>query len=676
MADSEFIQVTECSKVDPLQEYKKRKSKRTADYEPVFPDPQEVEDMEDFMKPKYNPMTDEDRGKYTLFVEDLVKFETDNKKAFNAEMKALRRKHRTNPSKSNLITIYRDLLSRGEIEDNPIFEKFIRKKSGKSHSGIVSITVVMGPSKFSCPMDCDYCPNDPTIARSYLLKEPSVIRGARNKWLAYEQFMDRAGTLDKNGHVVTKVELIILGGTFGSYPKDYSEEFIRDIYAAANDFGRGLRERSREFASLEEEIAENQDAPCAIIGLTLETRPDWINRREIHFFRRLGATRIQLGIQHLDDEILDGVNRRCPTWKTKKAIRLLKQNGFKVDGHFMPDLPGSSYEKDMEMFQYLFGSDNEDIQCDQLKVYPTMTVDYTKILEWYKDGSYKPYAEFGEDGEMEKLLRWICLNVPTWIRLNRIVRDIPTDYIQGGLTRVNMRQDIQDTLRAEGLKPRDIRGREVKGGKFDLNTATIYIDKYRSSQGDEYYISLENDTRDILYGFVRLRLSDDPQDVFFDCLINCALIRELHVYGELVHQHDNNDGSGHQTQHLGIGTLLMSIAEDIAFTQGGFRRIAVISGVGVRGYYAKLGYQLDETYMVKDIESVSDLVMPPEIFVEYGLVPHRDNLMYDISRHIRVVRRDRNRRYANGIFVFILLILAYYMWHSILTPFLNLKQIF
>ncbi|MDP2439869.1 MAG: hypothetical protein Q8P67_29320, partial [archaeon] len=306
-------------------------------------------------------------------------------------------------------------------------------------------------------------------------------------------------------------------------------------------------------------------------------------------------------------------NRQCPTRKTVRAMRLLKQNCFKVDGHFMPDLPGSSPEKDAEMFRFLFGDANDGVQCDQLKIYPCMTLDHTEILRWYNEGRYHPYAERNGGAELFDLLIWICRNVPYHIRLNRIIRDMPHDYIRGGVSRVNMRQDLQTYLEERGEEPRDIRGREVKAKKFDPDTAKLFIDKYRSSEGDEYFVSFENLDRTILYGFIRLRLSDNPEkDVFFDSLKHAALIRELHVYGVLVHQDEANrqlQGS----QHLGIGLFLMAIAEAIAW-ENGWGKMAIISGVGVRDYYVKRGYRLEDTFMVKDLDRFEDVLAPPVHF--------------------------------------------------------------
>lgn len=565
-----------------------------------IPIPAEIKNLEDYLNDhEVPPLTDEQRQKYLPYVVDLVKILDASYIMKNIQplMTELRRKHRCTPRYSDLIEIYRHEKKLGTIERNPYFERIIRKKFMRTASGVGTATLLLGPGKFSCPMDCHYCPNDPAIARSYLLDEPAVRRGFKHGWDPILQFDDCADRLYRNGHEVTKMEIIIEGGTFGSYPVEYIEGFFRDFFYAANTWNQ----RTREKLSLQEEIKLNETSECAIIGITIETRPDWINEKQIQWFRKLAVTRVQIGIQHIDDRILNYVNRQCPTWKTIKAIELLKVNCFKISAHFMPDLPGSCYEIDREMFEYLF-SNQEDIQVDFMKVYPTMTVTYSKILEWYNEGSYKPYAQEDNGKKIDELMKYVSMNAPSQIRFERIGRDICNQYIHGGLNRINIRQEINDQLKDDGLAPRDIRGREVKGQSLDADTAKLHIKKYRSAGGDEFFISYENIDQTVLYGYVRLRLDplDSKQDnVFFKCLKgSVAKIRELHVYGELVHQDHKN--SGLQTQHLGIGRFLMSTAEQMAYDLG-YRRSAVIAGVGVRRFYRKLGYELEDTYMLKDL---------------------------------------------------------------------------
>lgn len=529
--------------------------------------------------------------------------------------------------KSELTAAYRRLVSTGEVQPSTQMDELLMRKRGRSHSGVLVITSFFGPGEFSCPKDCHYCPNQPGIARSYLLQEPAVLRGFRNGWDPIRQFRDRASALDKTGHVVDKVELILLGGTFSFYPKPYAEGFIAASFYAANTYydardetggscvslpARSEPAESREacalrtvslrpMLSLAEEIAINETARCRIIGVTVETRPDYINSRELRRFRSLGVTRVQLGIQHLDDAILTVINRDCPTAKTVRAIKLLLDAGFKVDAHWMPDLPGSSYEKDREMFETLFSPENESFQVDQWKVYPTATVPFTKISAWYDEGKYKPYAERDGGEWMVKLLLYIMANCPYHIRLNRIVRDIPSTYIKGGERRVNLRQVLEREMRREGIRCKDIRERECKGSVMDPEKTRLFTEEYRASGGTEYYMSVENEDRTQLYGHLRLRLRDDPFDPdanTFPVLSGSALIRELHTYGKLVAVDKQN--SGGEAQHVGVGTQLMREAEQLAKKKE-FRRVAVIAGVGARRYYAKLGYRLEDTYMIKEL---------------------------------------------------------------------------
>ena len=495
--------------------------------------------------------------------------------------------------KVELLKYYRKAVETGDMVGNKQFRYWLQSKSMRSASGVLVITLVMKPDRNSCPMDCAFCPTQPGITKSYLLDEPAVHRGFENDWDAYRQFNCRADTYDAMGHDISKVEIIIEGGTFGSYDKQYSEEFIRDIYYAANTYQSIKRSR----LSLAQEIINNESADTRIIGLTIETRPDWINDREILRFRYLSVTRVQLGIQHINDDILNGVDRQCTTEQTERGISLLMNNGFKVDGHFMPDLPGSDPITDMNMFVWLFSDDNETMQCDQYKIYPTMVTNHTKIKIWYEQGRYLPYADEDEGRHMANLLQWILTHAPYHVRLNRIVRDIPVKDIVGGTKTVHWRQLLQDKIKKENLVMTDIRGREIKTGITDGNFK-FWLSKYRSSDGTEYFISVENDNRTKLYGFVRLRLNDNFDKVLFPVLNNSAFVRELHVYGRMVKQ--GNKGGDSLWQHAGLGKVLLYLAEYISVLNN-YKKLSIISGTGVRAYYSKLDYKLIDTYMVKTL---------------------------------------------------------------------------
>ena len=506
--------------------------------------------------------------------------------------------------KSELIGAYRELIKSGDLPKSKLMDAALTKKGGKSHSGVLVITVFMGPGPFSCPKDCHYCPNQPGIARSYLLREPGVLRGYRNGWDPIRQFNDRALALENNGHVVDKIELIILGGTFSFYPKDYVEEFITASFYAANTYFDAPP--YRPMGSLSSEIHANETAECRIIGITAETRPDYINKTELRRFRILGITRVQLGIQHLDDEILNKVNRDCPTYKAAMAIKLLLDCGFKVDAHWMPDLPGSSFDKDMSLFEFLLSSSNTKFQVDQWKVYPTMTTPFTQIKKWHEEGTYKPYAEEDGGSKMVELMLFILRHSPYKLRLNRIVRDIPNNYILGGENRPNLRQLLASKMQERGILCKDIRERECKGQCLNIDDATLFVDTFATDGGTEYYCSVENSARTVLYGHLRLRLRDniqdstDPSMFLYPSLAGAALIRELHTYGKIVAVRGGDTEK--VTQHHGVGKQLMKRAEEIAVSQG-YKRIAVISGVGVRGYYEKLNYKLEDTYMVKELST-------------------------------------------------------------------------
>jgi len=412
--------------------------------------------------------------------------------------------------------------------------------------------------------------------------------------------MSRAQTLAETGHPVTKIEIIIEGGTFGSYDKTYSVWFVTQLYYAANVLGSSMPHRLCD--TLDAEIKTNESAACRIIGLTVETRPDWIDKNEILRFRRLGVTRVQIGIQHLNDEILRGVNRGCTTAHTIKAIELLLYNGFKVDGHFMLDLPGSDLPQDRSLFVWVFSPDNVTIRVDQYKLYPTMVLSFTKILEWYNAGTYKPYAESDPEG-FKELMIWILTHIPEEIRVNRVIRDFNKSDIYGGTTNVSMRDDLSREIKARGLVETDIRFREIKQNRIDVPGIHFRVKKFRSSEGWEFFISA-NTKENELCGFVRLRLSEYPTDgsrVFFTALLDAALIRELHVYGNLVPQNCDSTLIKRRAQHIGIGKALLHLAECIAIANR-YEKVAIIAGVGVREYYAKVGgYYEEDTYMVRNL---------------------------------------------------------------------------
>jgi len=440
--------------------------------------------------------------------------------------------------------------------------------------------------------------------RSYLSTEPAVLRGNRNNFDPILQIYDRTDALEICGHEVDKIEILVLGGTWDHYPLNYQTEFIRDIYYSINT----LTNRFADKMSLEEEINFSESSKRRIIGLTLETRPDCITIKQIRKLREYNTTRLQIGVQHIDDDVLDKIERGCTTKHTIVGNYLWKQNGGKVDWHLMPDLPGSSIQKDIDMFQKIFGVNSitevspnyfrydlkaPELQADQFKIYPCSVVDWTKIKEWYEDGSYKPYSENEED--LINVIAVIKNNIFPWIRLNRIIRDIPNINILGGNTNVNLRQKL---LAKKEINCKCIRCRQYKGDTIDINDVHLFIREYNAVKSTEYFLSFESQDQKILYGFLRLRINHTNDDLIYPELNDCSFIRELHVYGKIVNHQENS--SGDSAQHIGLGKKLMKEAECITFNNN-IQKIAVIAGVGVREYYQKLGYQLEHNYMIKKI---------------------------------------------------------------------------
>jgi len=604
-------------------------------------------------------VSDSDRLSMEAFMADLLNEERPQTLRFSssaewtARILTLRRKHRVQPSKEQMGLLYREMLASASIvSTHEAFEAYLRKKATRSLSGIVVIAVVMSPyptytdaetgelkqQRFSCAKNCHYCPNEPGMPRSYLSEEGAIARAARANFDAIQQFYCRANTLKKLGHAVDKIELSVLGGTFSQYPRQYQIEFLRDLFWSANTFhdGIALFSAKRERRSLAEEIKIHETSAsthkCRIVGLTLETRPDTIcDFAAVRRLREFGATRLQIGVQHTDDAVLLKINRGCEHADAVRCVRLLKNSGYKIDIHLMPNLPGSNAQKDARMFADI--GDSDLLQADQWKVYPCQTVDFTVIQKWHAEGSYKPYPL----DELMEVVVQIMANVKPWIRLNRIFRALPVEHITVGITQTNFRQHLVGIMKQRKMRCRDIRAREVgthvRNGTFSPQLVApeniqIKIREYKSSGGREFFISLESRDEAVLIGFVRLRcppclLADGSwhprgfvldearygtRDEYaelnrvFPELYHAALVREAHVYGFKVTTGDGNAGNENQTgQSRGYGMRLMTEAERIAQREG-YARVAVISGVGTRAYYrAKMGYRNDATYMVKDL---------------------------------------------------------------------------
>jgi len=504
--------------------------------------------------------------------------------------------------KRDMILEYQLSLENGTIEQNVLLEKMLCKKPSRSISGIVSITLVMSPypngQSFSCKHNCYYCPNEPAHKgnqyqaqpRSYLYHEPAVRRANRHSFKAFEQMIDRMDTLYMNGHTIDKLEIIVEGGTYNEYPMDYLEDFNRDTYYAANTYFD--KEPKRDKLPLDVEVYLNRTAKVHIIGICIETRPDTISDEWIIHYRRCGVTRIQLGIQSTHNHILKKINRGHTIECGVEAMEYLRNLCFKIDIHIMPDLPYTTPELDKEMFDFTYSN----LLPDQIKIYPCAVVPWTIIEKWYNTGKWKPYAP----EVLKEVMDYGVSKCPDWIRLPRVIRDIPGLYIQAGNSTTNLRQML--------VKSRDIRSRVIeRHTEYYSKPAKIFVDNYKNNKETkvkDYFISYESLDKEALFGFIRLRLPSNKKNEqnkkikeLFPILENRALIRELHVYG-----YNTQVGTeAKASQHRGIGSKLLNKAEWIAYLNG-FPGTVVISGEGVKAYYAKKGYSEKDTYMYKDFK--------------------------------------------------------------------------
>jgi len=522
--------------------------------------------------------------------ENLDKLRTKFTQYYNSEI----RLNKLNIKKTDLILEYQKQIENNISKENVLLEKLLCKKPSRSISGISSITLVMSPypngQSFSCKHNCYYCPNEPAHKgnnfqaqpRSYLYHEPAVRRANRNSFLAYEQMIDRMDTLFANGHTIDKLEIIVEGGTYTEYPEEYLNTFIRDTYYAANTY---FDIPKRDRLSLDDEVYLNKFRQVHIIGICIETRPDALSKDWLLHFRRCGVTRIQLGVQSTHNHILKKINRGHTIECALEAIEMLKNIGFKIDIHIMPDLPYTTPELDKQMFDYTY----KVLQPDQIKIYPCAVVPWTIIEKWYNEGKWKPY----ETEILKEVMDYGMKNCPEWIRLPRVIRDIPGVYIQAGNKTTNLRQML--------VESKEIRSREIeRHSEYYNRPAKIFINLYNNKEGiKDYFISYESYDKKALFGFIRLRLPNlsikNENIELFPILKNKALIRELHVYG-----YNTAVGkSVKSSQHKGIGTKLLKVAEFISYINN-YDGITVISGEGVKEYYKKKGYKEKDTYMSKD----------------------------------------------------------------------------
>ena len=516
------------------------------------------------------------------------------------------------------------------------------RKPTKTISGIAPVAVMLPPRKCKHGT-CIYCPSL-NVPQSYTPKSPAVMRAMNLNYDAYKQVKSRIESYTAMNHPTDKIELIIMGGTFLEYPEKFQYKFIKDCYDALNN---------SKSPNLEEAQKLNETAKHRCTALCIETRPDVCSEKDIKKMRGLGATRVELGVQIIDDRIYKKINRGHSVKDVIDATRRLKDAGFKVGYHIMPGLPGSNPKKDLKLFKKLFS--DEKFKPDQLKIYPCQVIPGSELEKWYWAKKYKPYSK----EQIEKLLIEMLKIVPEYCRVMRIMREIPPEYIIAGTIKIDLRRDLEKELRKKKIKLKEIRYREIGFNPvkdFDLQLKII---KYKASRGDEYFLEIINKdtlkgTSNILFGLLRLRIFEDDKLHSQVHELNCskstlsdfshnktqltknfinnskiiqankerdkfkkektAIIRELHIYGQALKLGERNgmltskgvprehvkESMLYRGQHIGLGKQLISKAEDMVRKEG-VNKLSIISGIGVRDYYRKLGYRLENTYMVKNL---------------------------------------------------------------------------
>jgi elongator complex protein 3 len=478
--------------------------------------------------------------------------------------------------KSALVATYRDLVASGRWQADPALLTKIRLKPMRTLSGVTTVTVLTKP--YPCPGKCIFCPEDTRMPKSYLPDEPGAMRALYHEYDPYDQVAARIETLYTVGHPTDKIELLILGGTWSAYRADYQEWFVKRCFDAMNEV---------DSPTLEAAQLLNENAPHRNVGLVVETRPDSVNPKELTWLRRLGVTKIQMGVQSTDNKILE-INKRGHTFEeTSHAVALCRAAGFKTVLHWMPNLLGTTPESDRnDFFRFL-----SQLAPDEIKIYPTQLLEGTELYGYWQRGAYEAYST----ETLIKLIADIKPAIPKYCRVNRVIRDIPSTHVVAGNKRTSLRQDIRRELKRRGEKCSCIRCREVRGKS--IVAGDLHFDDlvYHSGGAEEHFLSWVT-PEDRLAGFLRLSLpgSESPETGIAD-LNGAAIIREVHIYGQSLRVGEEKEGAA---QHAGLGTNLLERAGDIARVQG-FRRLAVISAIGTRRYYLERGFQRGDLYMVK-----------------------------------------------------------------------------
>ena len=451
----------------------------------------------------------------------------------------------------------------------------LRIKPARTASGVAVVTVMTAPH--ACPHGvCTFCPGGPRFGtpQSYLGTEPAARRAALHDYDPGEQVVARLRSLRDIGHPTDKVDLIVLGGTFTSLERGYQEWFVKGCLDAMNgDISDSLGTAQ----------TKNETAGVRCIGLTIETKPDCFLGSEVDACLGLGTTRVELGIQSTHDDVLEAVHRGHTDAQSRAAMGRAKAAGLKVGAHMMPGLPGSDCDRDLDSFRTLF--EDSDYRPDFLKIYPTLVLPGTALYGLWKSGRYSPLST----EQAVDLVARVKAMVPRWCRIQRVQREIGAPEIQDGPKKGDLRLLARERLRQLGLRCSCVRCREVgfRGIEPRPEALTILRCDYESSRGHEVFLSIEDPGLDVLVAYARLRIDESG-----------ATVRELKVFGPMVEIHE---AAQDRWQHRGFGRRLMSECERLALDEFNAREVRVTAGVGVRGYYRNLGYELRAPYMVKGL---------------------------------------------------------------------------
>jgi elongator complex protein 3 len=483
------------------------------------------------------------------------------------------------PSNITLNKVYQEILKIKETKRDLRLENLLTKKHVRSLSGIVVVSLLTKP--YFCPGECIYCPTEKGIPKSYLSGEPAVERAKSLKYDPYLQVSKRIEMLKDQGHATDKIDLRIIGGSFSAYPTKYKKWFIKRCFDAANE---------KISKTLEAAQKLNEKSKNRIVGISIETRPDLINEQEIILMRFLGITFVELGVQTIFEDVLKKVKRGHGVKEIINATKMLKDSGFKVMYHLMPNLPQSNSKRDFQMAKEVFV--NPSFRPDWLKIYPCVATNRAEIYKWEKQGKWKPYS----DKELIKLLIKTKNILPCWVRVSRIYRDIPSNQITGGSKTSNIREAVMKAMHTKKIKCDCIRCREVKEKYLPDEKVYLMKEVYKASDGKEIFLSIETKNRKKLYAYLRLRLPSKEKSIF-PVLQNSAIIREIHTFGKATGLGKKQNAP----QHKGFGKKLIIEAEKISKDKK-YKNIAVISGIGVKNYWKNLKYEEKNTYIFKKLQ--------------------------------------------------------------------------